>query len=107
MNSAEIIDKITTLGKEGKLPFSLENCSLKSLRENGQNIPLKAGNKVLRVPKNGKESKAWADLERESQVTDMIQKQNQFWFLFLNKINILYCNVILQQIPNKMNHITH
>ncbi len=76
MNSAEIISKINTLGKEGKLPFSLENCSLKSLRENGQNVPLKAGNKVLRVPKNGKESKTWADLERESQVTAMIQKQN-------------------------------
>ena len=76
MNSAEIIDIIQTLHKEKKLPFSWEKDAFKPLRENGQNLPLIAGDKILRIPKSGKTSKTWDDLERESQITTALQKQN-------------------------------
>lgn len=71
----EAVEKLKNLNSKGKLPFHFDDKKLKIIREGGQTIPLKAGEKIIRISKN-RGLQSWEDMKRESEISNILREQN-------------------------------
>ncbi|MDO5386941.1 MAG: aminoglycoside phosphotransferase family protein [Pseudomonadota bacterium] len=71
----QVIEKLQQMNHDKKLPFAFDNEKIKIISDKGQNYAIKAGAKLIRVPKDT-HSQSWKDLLREKEISKMLKSQN-------------------------------